>query len=224
MEQPNKYISVAYELYTDNEKGIHELVEKAPAEHPFQFISGLGVALDAFESHIAALNEGDNFDFTLSVDEAYGPYIQEHVIELDKAVFCIDGKFDKNTIYPGNIVPLVNADGNRFQGLITDVKEDKVVVDLNHPLAGKALHFKGQVVTSREATNEEIKDLINRMSGEGCGGNCGGCEGGCHGEGHGDGECCGKHEGHHHDGECCGKHDGHHHGEGCCGGGHGHCH
>ena len=56
MEQPNKYISVAYELYTDNEKGIHELVEKAPAEHPFQFISGLGVALDAFESHIAALN------------------------------------------------------------------------------------------------------------------------------------------------------------------------
>lgn len=95
MEQPNKYISVAYELYTDNEKGIHELVEKAPAEHPFQFISGLGVALDAFESHIAALNEGDNFDFTLSVDEAYGPYIQEHVIELDKAVFCIDGKFDK---------------------------------------------------------------------------------------------------------------------------------
>ena len=64
MEQPNKYISVAYELYTDNEKGIHELVEKAPVEHPFQFISGLGVALDAFESHIAALNEGDNFDFT----------------------------------------------------------------------------------------------------------------------------------------------------------------
>ena len=73
MEQPNKYISVAYELYTDNEKGIHELMEKAPVEHPFQFISGLGVALDAFESHIAALNEGDNFDFTLSVDEAYGP-------------------------------------------------------------------------------------------------------------------------------------------------------
>lgn len=162
MEQPNKYISVAYELYTDNEKGIHELVEKAPAEHPFQFISRLGVALDAFESHIAALNEGDNFDFTLSVDEAYGPYIQEHVIELDKAVFCIDGKFDKNTIYPGNIVPLVNADGNRFQGLITDVKEDKVVVDLNHPLAGKpstskdrlSLHAKQPTRKSKISSTE----------------------------------------------------------------------
>ena len=44
MEQqtPNKYVTVAYELYTDNDKGIHELVEKAPIEHPFQFISGLG--------------------------------------------------------------------------------------------------------------------------------------------------------------------------------------
>ena len=47
MEQtPHKYVTVAYELYADNEKGIHELIEKAPVEHPFQFISGMGVALD----------------------------------------------------------------------------------------------------------------------------------------------------------------------------------
>ena len=48
----HKYVTVAYELFTDNEKGIHELVEKAPVEHPFQFISGMGVALDTFEEEI----------------------------------------------------------------------------------------------------------------------------------------------------------------------------
>ena len=156
--------------------------------------------------------------YELYVDEAYGPYVQEHVLELAKEIFCVDGRFDKNAIYPGSVIPLVNADGNRFEGLVLEVKEDKVVVDLNHPLSGKALHFRGSVVTSREATDAEIQGLINRMSGEGC--SCGGCGGGCE-------SGCG---GHHHEKEGC---EGHQHGEGGCNGGHqheggccgsGHCH
>lgn len=214
MEQqtPNKYVTVAYELYTDNDKGIHELVEKAPIEHPFQFISGLGIALDSFESKILALAEGEAFDFVLKVDEAYGPYEQDHVIELPKETFAINGRFDKDMVYPGAVLPLVNADGMRFQGLVLELKDNTVIIDLNHPLAGKDLHFKGQVVTMRDATNEEIQALINH-EGCNCGGDCeGGCEGGCggHHHEHGEGECCGKRE--HGKGECCGKHE---HGEGC---------
>ena len=217
MEQqtPNKYVTVAYELYTDNDKGIHELVEKAPIEHPFQFISGLGIALDSFENKILALTEGEAFDFVLKVDEAYGPYEQERVIELPKETFAINGRFDKDMVYPGAVLPLVNADGMRFQGLVLELKDNTVIIDLNHPLAGKDLHFKGQVVTMRDATNEEIQALINH-EGCNCGGDCeGGCEGGCggHHHEHGEGECCGKHE--HGKGECCGKHE---HGKGeCCG-------
>ncbi|WP_071122195.1 FKBP-type peptidyl-prolyl cis-trans isomerase [Prevotellamassilia timonensis] len=213
MEQqtPNKYVTVAYELYTDNDKGIHELVEKAPIEHPFQFISGLGIALDSFENKILALTEGEAFDFVLKVDEAYGPYEQDHVIELPKETFAINGRFDKDMVYPGAVLPLVNADGMRFQGLVLELKDNTVIIDLNHPLAGKDLHFKGQVVTMRDATNEEIQALINH-EGCNCGGDCeGGCEGGCGGHHHEHGEgCCGKHE--HGEGECCGKHE---HGEGC---------
>ena len=181
MEQqtPNKYVTVAYELYTDNDKGIHELVEKAPIEHPFQFISGLGIALDSFENKILALTEGEAFDFVLKVDEAYGPYEQDHVIELPKETFAINGRFDKDMVYPGAVLPLVNADGMRFQGLVLELKDNTVIIDLNHPLAGKDLHFKGQVVTMRDATNEEIQALINH-EGCNCGGDCeGGCEGGC---------------------------------------------
>ena len=228
--QENKYITVAYELYTDNEKGIHELVEKAPVEHPFQFIPNMGVALDAFEAKVAALAEGENFDFTLTADEAYGPYEEAHVIDLDKEIFCIDGRFDKNTIYPGNVIPLVNADGNRFQGLILEVTDSKVKVDLNHPLAGKDLHFRGEVVTSRPATVAEIQAMAQMLSGEGgCGCGCDDCGGGCHDHdhhhGHGEGGCCGGHHGHGEDG-CCGHGKKEHHEKkghgGCCGGGH--CH
>ena len=128
-------------------------------EHPFQFISGMGVALDSFEDRIAALAEGEDFDFVLNVEEAYGPYMEEHVLELDKQMFCVNDHFDKEMVYPGAVLPLVNADGNRFQGLVLEVKENVVVIDLNHPLAGKDLHFKGKVVTSREATDAEIHNL-----------------------------------------------------------------
>ena len=195
----HKYITVAYSLYTDNSEGVHELVEQAPVEHPFQFITELGVALEAFEAKLKDLNAGDEFDFTLSVDEAYGPYEQEHVIELPKSTFMLNGRFQKDVIFEGAVIPLVNADGNRFQGLVLEVKDEVVVIDLNHPLAGKELHFKGSVVTSREATESEVTNLIKLMSGEGgcgCGCGCDGdCEGGCD-----------------HDGCGCGDHD---HGCGC---------
>lgn len=231
----NKYITVAYRLYSNNEQGAPELIEEAPVEHPFQFISGMGVALDTFEDKVAGLNAGDKFDFELSVEEAYGNYEKERVLDLDKQMFCVDGHFDKDHIFEGAIIPLVNEDGQRFQGLVAGVSEDKVTVDLNHPLAGKALRFEGEVVTSRDATNEELQALIGMLTGEhGCGCGCGdGEEGGCgcggHGHHHGEGdhECCGGHGHHHGEGEheCCGGH-GHHHGEGdheCCGGhGHGH--
>lgn len=195
----HKYITVAYSLYTDNSEGVHELVEQAPVEHPFQFITELGVALEAFEAKLKDLNAGDEFDFTLSVDEAYGPYEQEHVIELPKSTFMLNGRFQKDVIFEGAVIPLVNADGNRFQGLVLEVKDEVVIIDLNHPLAGKELHFKGSVVTSREATDAEVTSLIKMMSGEGgCGCGCG-CEGGC--DGGCDSEGCG-----------CGDHD---HGCGC---------
>ena len=190
----HKYVTVAYELYSDNAEGVHELIEKAPEEHPFQFISGMGMTLEVFESNILACNAGENFDFTLSVDEAYGPYEQAHVLELSKEMFLIDGRFDSSIIYVGNIIPLVNADGNRFDGRVLEVREDVVVVDLNHPLAGRALHFKGHVVVSREATQEELQETIKMMAGEG---GCGGC--GCDSCGEGG---CGGHEGH--EGGCCG--------------------
>ena len=217
------YLTVAYDLYTDNAQGVHELIEKAPEEHPFQFITGLGVALDSFEARVAPLAEGETFDFVLDQQDAYGPYDPSYVVELPKDTFRVNGHFDKHTIYEGARIPLVNADGNRFEGLVVEVKDEAVVIDLNERLAGKNLHFVGKIVTKREATDAEIEALVKMMSGEGgCGCGCDDCGGGCGGHvHHEDCGCCGGGEGHGH----CHDH-GHEHGQGgCCGGeGHGHCH
>ena len=186
----NKYITVAYKLYSI-ENGEKDFTEEAPAEHPFQFISGLGLTLEAFEDQVKDLNVGDKFDFTIPASEAYGEYDDDHVIDLPKDIFVVEGKFDDERIVEGAIVPLMTAEGQRINGSVVEVKEDVVVMDMNHPLAGCDLNFTGEVIVSRPATNEELAEIARMMSGEGCGCGCDSCGGDCGEEGCGDNHECG---------------------------------
>ena len=186
----NKYITVAYKLYSI-EDGEREFTEEATVEHPFQFISGLGLTLDAFEEQIKNLNAGDKFDFTIACTDAYGEYDDDHVIELPKEIFLIDGKFDNEHITAGAVVPLMTAEGQRINGSVVEVKDDVVVMDMNHPLAGCDLNFTGKVLESRPATNEELAEAARLLSGEGCGCGCDHCGGDCdEHDHHGCGGCC----------------------------------
>ena len=160
----NKYITVAYKLYSI-ENGEKDFEEEAPVEHPFQFISGLGMTLEPFEAQIKDLQIGDKFDFTIPASEAYGEYDDDHVIDLPKEIFMIEGEFDSERVTEGSIVPLMTGDGQRVNASVVEIKPDVVVVDLNHPLAGADLIFEGEVIESRPATNEEIQELVKMMSG-----------------------------------------------------------
>ena len=189
----NMFVAVSYTLYTvDGEK--KEKIEEAPASKPFEFITGFGVTLDEFEKQIAQLDKGADFEFQLSKEQAYGDFEQERVLDLDRSIFQINGHFDHENIFEGAVVPLQNEDGNRFYGRVLEIGADKVKMDLNHPLAGKTLCFSGKVIDKREATNQEIQNLVNFLSGEhscGCGCGCDDCGGDC--------------DDHHHDGGCgCG--------------------
>lgn len=190
----NKYMSVAYQLYSV-ENGNEKLVEETSDDKPFTFLSGFGMTLEAFENAIVGLGENDTFEFTLTPSEAYGERDESRVLDLDKSMFTINNHFDHDNIYVDAIVPLQNEDGNHFYGHVLAISDDKVKMDLNHPLAGKTLHFKGSVTESRPATNEEIQHMMNHLSGEGCSCGCDDC-----------GEGCGSHHHHHKDG-CCGCHE-----------------
>ena len=164
----NKYITLAYKLYSI-ENGEKEFTEEAPAEHPFQFISGLGLTLEAFESQVKDLKKGDKFDFTIKAEEAYGEYDEEHVIDLPKNIFEIEGKFDSERVVEGAVIPLMTSEGQRINGSVVEVKDDVVVMDMNHPLAGCDLNFVGEVTENRPATNDELAEMARMMSGGGCG-------------------------------------------------------
>ncbi|MBM6992385.1 MAG: FKBP-type peptidyl-prolyl cis-trans isomerase [Prevotella sp.] len=205
--KPNKYINASYKLY-DISEGKNELLEETNEEQPFSFISGLGILLDAFEREVVGLETGSEFDFVLTPAQAYGEFLEDNVLEMDKELFYVNGQFDEQNVYKDAIIPLQDETGKRFNGRVVDVTADKVTIDLNHPLAGKTLNFKGKINETREATNEELSEFVENLTGQGegcgCGGNCGcgdGEEGSCGcGGNHKEGECCGGHN----DGECCG--------------------
>lgn len=169
----NKVVNAEYELYVDGENGELELMERATPEQPLNFIYGVGMMLPKFEENIEGFEAGESFEFTISNEEAYGPYDDDAVVDLERSVFEIDGKLDEEMVFEGNVVPLMDNEGNRIQAQVVTINDTHVTVDLNHPLAGETLHFKGKVLEVRDATEDELKAIF----GGGC--NCGSDGCGC---------------------------------------------
>ena len=179
----NKFVSVTYDLNVGDENE-RELMESATKENPLNFIFGTGSMLPAFEENIKELETGSEFQFSLSPENAYGEYIEENVAELPKTIFEVNGKFDEEYIKEGITLPMMSSTGERMNGSVLEVKENIVVMDFNHPLAGETLHFSGKVIDVHEPTEEEIA-AINQAMGGGC------CGGGCDCDDCGDDDCGG---------------------------------
>lgn len=215
----HRFISVVYQLYTVAD-GKKTLEEQTGDEHPFEFITGFGVALDQFEERVMGMEKGAEFDFTLQPSEAFGEFDPEGVHQLGREVFTVNGHFDHENIFEGAVITLQDDEEHHFMAKVLKIEENSVTIDTNHPLAGKVLNFTGKMVENRETTEEEVQALIQHLTG-GCGHHHGDGEGcGC-GHHHGEGCGCGHHHG---EGEGCGcdhEHGEHHHGHG---GGCGHCH
>ncbi len=148
----NQVVSITYELTVDG-----QVMETVTNENPLTFIFGSGNLLPRFESHLDGLVVDDNFEFKLISEEAYGPYIEEAVVEVPMKAFKVDGKVDDDLLLPGNTIPMMDTSGKRMNGIILEKSIESVKMDFNHPLAGNDLNFKGTVVDIREATPDEIR-------------------------------------------------------------------
>lgn len=154
--QKNSVVSVTYELHTNDTQQKNIFIEKADKENPLTFLFGTGGMIVGFEKNLNGLKTGDQFDFHIPSAEAYGVYDLQAVVQLPKEIFKTEGMIDKEILQVGNIVPMADNEGNRMEGKVLEVEETKVKMDFNHPLAGKDLHFKGEVIAVRDATKEEM--------------------------------------------------------------------
>ncbi|WP_419701941.1 FKBP-type peptidyl-prolyl cis-trans isomerase [Mucilaginibacter sp. NFX135] len=148
--EPQHVVSLTYDLYVDRD-GAEVLAESATQEQPLTFLFGAGQMLPKFEENLSTLSTGDAYEFRLSAEDAYGEYDEEAVANLPKEMFQ-----GQDIPEIGSILPLQDNQGNRFQAQVVSVAEDAVIVDLNHPMAGQELHFKGNILNVRPATPEEL--------------------------------------------------------------------
>lgn len=192
MAVQNDYMTVAYRLYVREEGEDEELlVEMCTKDKPFRFITHLGCVLPAFEEAMEPLQAGDEFNIVIPKEKAYGDVDDARIFDVPKDVFTVDGKFDDENIYEGNIIHLQDTDGQLQPATVIEVKPDAVTIDLNHTRAGQDLHFRGVVVEKREATADEITGMVNMMAHDTCGCDCGCDYCGGHGHGHGKHDHCG---------------------------------
>ena len=188
--EKNNVVSIVYELRTGSKEG--EVVESLTNENPLTFLFGTGGLLPKFEEHLSGLKSGDNFEFMLNSEDAYGPVVENAIVHVPQSVFEVDGKIDENLMKIGSMVPMMDAEGRRLNGKVMAIEGDAVQMDFNHPMAGNDLYFKGDVSEVREATVEELSHGHTHAE-DGCGRGDGGCEdqGSCNDDG-GQGGCsCG---------------------------------
>ena len=107
--------------------------------NPATFSVGDGNLLPGFESSLLGLEVGDEREFIISPENAFGQHNAQNVQAVDR------GNFDESELEIGSILSFQNGDGE-LPGVIIALEENQVLVDFNHPLSGKNIVFQVKIV------------------------------------------------------------------------------
>ncbi|WP_462324863.1 FKBP-type peptidyl-prolyl cis-trans isomerase [Desulfoplanes sp.] len=144
-----------------------QVFDTSEGRDPLEVPMGGGQMIPGFEAALMGMELGEKKTFTLTPDEAYGEHMADRI--MDFPVAQIPEGMDPQV---GQTIGVSTSEGQQMPALITYVDEEKLTLDLNHPLAGKSLTFGIEVVgiSDQAAAGQEAA-----CSTEGCSG-CSGCE------------------------------------------------
>ena len=177
-------VSIHYRL--SDEQG--RVIEDSFEAEPMLYLHGTENMIPGLENELEGKVAGDKLDVTVDAANGYGPYHDGLRQEVPLSAFG-----DVEDIVPGMRFIAETEMGQRPVQVI-EVKDDVVVVDGNHPLAGQALNFVVEVIEVREATSEEIAHGHIHAHGSSCGSAHGSSCGSAHGHEHSHGGGCCSHK------------------------------
>ncbi len=131
--------------------GNGQVVETSAGKDPIEYLHGGGQILPALERALEGLREGEQAAFSIPCEDAYGARKDDNVITLPRRLF--PGDVD---LKPGLCLYARASGGQSYPITVREVREDTVLVDLNHPLAGERLYFEVTIRAVRHAGSEEI--------------------------------------------------------------------
>lgn len=119
-----------------------EIVLKTEEEQPLEVVVGEGNIPKSIEKNLIDMKEGETKTITLEPTEAFGPKIDDLIIDLPK-----EGFDPQVELEVGSRVSISSPEGKKSIGTILEVKDENISVDFNHPLAGKKLIFIVTVIS-----------------------------------------------------------------------------
>lgn len=143
----NLVVSMHYEL-TDNDGTV---LDSSKDAEPLPYLHGAGNIIPGLEKALVGKTQGDSLQVTVEPAEGYGEVAPELINTVDRSAFQ-----GVESIEVGMAFEAQGADGSVQRIIVKDVDGDEITVDANHPLAGVTLNFDVEIVSVREATEEEI--------------------------------------------------------------------
>jgi len=143
----NKVISFNYTLKDDQ----GAVIESTSNKQPLTFLSGQNQIIPKLEEALNGMLIGGKKNVKVDAVDAYGEYSADAIQSVKKEQFPAEAKLEVGMTYLAN-----SPDGKQVPFTIKEVKETEVMVDFNHPLAGKNLEFDVELLDVRDATPEEI--------------------------------------------------------------------
>jgi FKBP-type peptidyl-prolyl cis-trans isomerase SlyD len=139
-------VSVDYELHLGDGK----VVDASEPGSPLAYIQGEGQIVPGLERALEGLSAGDAREVVVAPEEGYGPHDARGLQEVPRDAFPsgMDPRVGMELVAQG-------PEGESLPFVVREVKPEAVVIDLNHPLAGRTLHFVITVRDVRAATAEE---------------------------------------------------------------------
>jgi FKBP-type peptidyl-prolyl cis-trans isomerase SlyD len=136
-----KEVSIEYTLKLDDDS----LVATNVGREPLVYIHGSNQIISGLEQALAGMSVGESKKVTLPPDESYGLVDMEAFREVDKDQIPADA------MHVGAQIQGREGDGEVVHARVAEIKENSVVLDFNHPLAGKTLCFEVKVVNVQDA-------------------------------------------------------------------------
>jgi len=99
------------------------------------------MVIKGFDDGVTGMSVGEKKTITIPFNEAYGPKNPEMIIDMPRNRFPKDMELEV-----GMALAMSDGQGQQFEVVVTQLKEDSVVLDANHPLAGKDLIFDLELV------------------------------------------------------------------------------
>jgi FKBP-type peptidyl-prolyl cis-trans isomerase 2 len=135
--QQGSAVSFDYVLTVDGKE-----TDSSKKTGPLKIVQGAGQIIPGLDKALVGLKKGDEKTITIQPQEAYGMVDPKAFREVPRTMIPATVKPQ-----PGMMLQLVNNDGRQAPVKIAQVKDKSVVLDLNHPLAGKVLVFKVRIVS-----------------------------------------------------------------------------